>query len=420
MRKKKKTMSKNNARVNNYSKAMKKHIRTQQLRKAKKKSANIQAKKKPRKKHWEQESWEEWDELDIKESEPIMPRGEKERQRKLERRVFGQNGQIETSAQTESEVPLQIKGEGQHQGTVIEVSSGLARVSLNGQIFLCKLRQSLQEEGTGFVNAIAVGDEVWVSGHEDENPVIEAVLPRRSVLSRSYSSDKGKTSSLRQIVASNIDQVLIVSSWREPHIWPELIDRYLITAQVNQLNPVLCVNKVDLVDDKGEFEDTLQAYQNLEIGYLETSAKTGKGIKELDSLLSGRTTVLAGLSGVGKSSLLKALQPTLNIRITPVGESKKHRKQGKHTTTQSNLFELDNGGKVIDTPGIREFGVAQLRKPDLPSFYPEFASPAMSCRYGDCSHIHEEDCGVKAALSEGTIQQIRYDNYRTIRCSLPD
>jgi ribosome biogenesis GTPase len=221
-------------------------------------------------------------------------------------------------------------------------------------------------------------------------------------------------------VASNIDQVLIVASWREPNIWPELIDRYLITSQVNQLKSVLCVNKVDLVEDKGEFEDTLRAYQNLELAYLETSAKTGKGIKELDSLLSGRTTVLAGLSGVGKSSLLNTIQPSLNVRVTQVGGSKKHRHQGKHTTTQSNLFELDNGGKVIDTPGIREFGVAQLRKVDLAVYYPEFTTPASQCRYRDCSHIHEEECGVKAAVAEGTIHKIRYDNYRNIRCSLPD
>jgi ribosome biogenesis GTPase len=411
-------MSNDKPRENDYSKAMRKHIRTQQLRKAKKKAGVNQSKKKPRQKNWTQESWDEWDELDFEDSEPVMPRGEKERQRSLENQIIGQPGTQETSPQAEDSP--KAMAEGQMQGTVVEVSSGLARVALNGQTFLCTLRQSLQGEETGFVNAIAVGDEVWVSGHEDGDPVVEAVLPRRSVLARSYSPDKGKTSSLRQIVASNIDQVLIVSSWREPHMWPELIDRYLITAQVNQLKPVLCVNKVDLVEDNGEFEDALQAYKNLEMGYLETSAKTGKGIKELDSLLSGRTTVLAGLSGVGKSSLLKALQPTLNIRITPVGESKKHRNQGKHTTTQSNLFELENGGKVIDTPGIREFGVAQLRKIDLPSFYPEFASPSISCRYSDCSHIHEEDCGVKAALAEGTIHQIRYDNYQTIRCSLPD
>jgi ribosome biogenesis GTPase len=221
-------------------------------------------------------------------------------------------------------------------------------------------------------------------------------------------------------VAANIDQVLIVASWREPNIWPELIDRYLITAQANQLKAVLCVNKVDLVEDKDEFEDTLRAYRNLELGYLETSAKTGDGINELDSLLSKKTTVLAGLSGVGKSSLLNALQPTLKIRITPVGESRKHRNQGKHTTTQSNLFELENGGKVIDTPGIREFGVAQLKKTDLPLYYPEFTAPASGCRYGDCSHIHEEDCGVKAAVAKGMVHKIRYDNYRNIRCSLPD
>ena len=153
-------MSNNKPRVNNYAKEMEKHIRTQKLRKAKKKSGYSQAEKKPRKKNWEQESWEAWDELDFEESEPVIPRGEKERQRKMERQVLGQNGRQETSAQARPQSPSNIKGEEQHQGTVVEVSSGLARVSMNGQILLCTLRQSLSEEETGFVNVIAVGDEV--------------------------------------------------------------------------------------------------------------------------------------------------------------------------------------------------------------------------------------------------------------------
>jgi len=406
--------------MSNYERDTRKHLRTQQLRKEKKKSGHLKNKRKPRQKNWVHENWEEWDDLEHKDTEPIMPRGEHERRRARERKILEQPQTQAEEAHPESDIPSDQTDGDKQQGLVIEVSSGLARVAVDGEIHLCTLRQALIDKDTGFTNAIAVGDEVLISANETSEPVIETILPRRSVFARRSSPDKGKISDLRQIVAANVDQILIVTSWREPHIWPELIDRYLITAQVNQLTPVLCVNKIDLVEDKEEFKDTLSAYKSLGIGLLLTSAKLGMGIQKLDQTLANRTTVLAGLSGVGKSSLLKALQPELDIRITPVGDSKKHRRQGRHTTTQSNLIPLENGGKVIDTPGIREFAVAHLRKKDLETFYPEFRRIEATCRYRDCSHIHEENCAVKSGIAEGLIHQIRYDNYRNIRCELPD
>ena len=175
---------------------------------------------------------------------------------------------------------------------------------------------------------------------------------------------------LRQVIVANVDQVLIVASWREPAFWPELVDRYLIAAARNGLVPIICVNKVDLAEDPAEPQTVLRAY--CEAGYtvLLTSAQSRLGVDGLRRLLQGRTTALAGLSGVGKSSLLSAVEPGLHLRV---GEVSDRRHEGRHTTTQSSLHRLAEGGFVVDTPGIREFGLSGLRRRDLADCYPEIA-----------------------------------------------
>ena len=170
------------------------------------------------------------------------------------------------------------------QGTVIEVSAGMARVSTQEETLLCTIRQSLREHETGFTNVIAVGDEVLLNFKTPKEAVIESVLPRKSILARMYRPNKGKMSDKRQIVAVNIDQVIIVASWREPKLWPELIDRYLIVAQLNDLTPILCVNKIDLVKDQKEFEAAILPYQLLGIQIAKTSTESGKGMDNFRSL----------------------------------------------------------------------------------------------------------------------------------------
>ncbi len=145
-----------------------------------------------------------------------------------------------------------------------------------------------------------------------------------------------------------------------PHIWPELIDRYLIAAARNELEAVICVNKIDLVEDQSELEETIQPYRDAGYQVILTSAETGAGVDQLRELLLGSTTVFAGLSGVGKSSLLSQIQPGLKLRALTVGERGKNRNQGRHTTTMATMYPLKEGGALIDTPGIREFGLAFL------------------------------------------------------------
>ena len=185
---------------------------------------------------------------------------------------------------------------------MIEVSQGLCRVSLmEGEPLLCEVRRSLKANDTGFTNIVAVGDEVLISRNGAERGMVEAVQPRRSVLTR---PDPFYTH-LRQVIVANVDQVLIVAAWREPAFWPELVNRYLIAAARNGLAPIICVNKVDLAEDLAEPQTVLRAY--CEAGYtvLMTSAESRLGVDGLRRLLQGRTTALAGLSGVGKSSLLR-------------------------------------------------------------------------------------------------------------------
>jgi ribosome biogenesis GTPase len=242
--------------------------------------------------------------------------------------------------------------------------------------------------------------------------MVEAVLPRRSALVR----PDVQCPNLQQVIAANVDRLLIVLSWREPSWWPELVDRYLIAAARNRLAPVICLNKVDLALRESEPKAVLAPYERLGYRVLTTSVFTGEGLTELANLLATGATALAGLSGVGKSSLLSAIDPTLKLRI---GDVSVRRHEGRHTTSQVTMHRLSTGGYVVDTPGIREFGLSNLRQADLPMFYPEFSCIGRPCRYADCSHLGEPGCAVPMAIQDGHIAVVRYENYRKIRGSLP-
>jgi ribosome biogenesis GTPase len=379
----------------------------QLLRRVKKQIKRNRQERPVRQRDWMSENEQDWDDVDFAQSERILPRGEQERRRAMWNLAL-QRLEEDARADELAEPEPAVAGQ---RGLVVEVSTGLCRVDVGDDTMLCTVRGTISAAESGFTNVVAVGDQVVVSGAGAGRGVVEAVLPRHSALTR---PDVFSTH-LQQVIVANADQLLAVASWREPALWPELLDRYLIAAERHHLLPLICLNKLDLAADRRECQAALQPYVDLGYRTVLASALTGEGVAELRELMRGKTTILAGLSGVGKSSLLSAVQPGLTLRIAEVSA---RRHEGRHTTVQVNLLKLEIGGQVVDTPGIREFGLSGLARSDLVRFYPEIAAIA-GCRYADCSHVHEPGCAVRLAVREGRLSAVRYDSYCKIRKSLP-
>jgi len=387
------------------------HYRSsKQLRLVRKQIKRNRKPKRVRRRNWMPDNWDDLDDLDTCQTERIMPRGEQERRRATWTAALEN---LEQAAQGEDGTPSPTAGIEGSFGRVIEVSTGLCRVALDGYTVLCAIRGTLSAGDTGYTNVVAVGDEVVVSLDASGQGAVEAVAPRRTALVRRDVFN----AHLQQVIVANVDQLLIVSSWREPPLWLELLDRYLIAAQRNNLLPIICLNKTDLAESRDACHAALQPYVEMGHRVLLTSAMRREGIDELRQVLRDHSTVLAGLSGVGKSSLLRAVQPGLQVRT---GEVNRRRQEGRHTTSQVTLLVLAMGGSVVDTPGIREFGLSGLRRQDLVQFYPDILAVAGDCRFADCSHTHEPGCGVRKAVRRKALSKARYHSYRQIYDSLAE
>ncbi|MBI3694327.1 MAG: ribosome small subunit-dependent GTPase A [Acidobacteria bacterium] len=279
-------------------------------------------------------------------------------------------------------------------GLVIGVGPGACTVLCRGEQLTCRPFPGL-----------AVGDRVLLDRRK-----IEQILPRSTTLSRPDPHNPR----VERVIAANIDVVVIVVSVRAPELRPGLIDRYLVAIERSGTEPVVCVNKMDLAESESELAP-LDPYHSLGIVVVPVSAATGEGIGELLEILAGRMAVLAGHSGVGKSSLLNAMCPELSLETRSVSEV--HGK-GRHTTTSSQLYEMSNGARIIDTPGIREFGLWQLGREELHGHFHEFDAWGGECRFADCTHTHEPGCAVKQAVEAGQIPRARYEAYCRILGSL--
>lgn len=255
------------------------------------------------------------------------------------------------------------------------------------------------------IDPVAIGDCVrFLYADEGSTGVITEVLPRRNKLARSAAGKK----ELEQVIAANIDQIVMVFAAARPEPKWNLLDRYLVTAEAAEIPALICLTKLDLIDD-GAFEDELGEYQALGYRIIRTSIVDQRGIDDLRDSLRGKTSVLIGKSGVGKTSLLNAVQPGLGLRV---GEVSQRLNKGKHTTTQLEMIGLDTGGGIIDTPGMREFEAWQLDDGDLALMFPEMRSLVGICRFGlDCTHTREPGCAIVQAVAQGRVSERRYHSY---------
>lgn len=288
------------------------------------------------------------------------------------------------------------------QGRVIRVDAKVCHVSVAGEVVLAAPRGALFEKLEGVKNPVAVGDLVQVERSSDPASLAE-VLPRRNSLSRVASSHDPR----EQVLAANIDQVMIFASVDKPRFSSNRTDRILAACEWNELTPVLVLNKIDL-DKKGRLAEIRATYEATPVEIIESCATDGRGIDEVVERLKDRVTVLYGPSGAGKSTTINAIQPGLNLKV---GRISSHWDQGRHTTTHSQLIELELGGWVIDTPGIRVFRLHGVKKSQLRDLFPEIRRLQPGCKYPDCVHDHEPECAVLDALEDGELARTRYMSY---------
>lgn len=309
-----------------------------------------------------------------------------------------------------------LTGKDLERGRVLAITQSGILVDVEGLLYTCSLRGSLKKEKERIKNLIAVGDFVHFTAIGEKEGAIETVEERHSVLSRSENINRRR----EQLIAVNIDQVLITTSILMPSLKPTLIDRYLIATLKGNMAPVIVINKVDLLEnppegtlpkdiekEKENFKASIEAYSAIGVPLLPLSASTGEGLDALKEMMHGKSSVFSGQSGTGKSSLINA---TIGAELR-TGEVIEKTRKGAHTTTSTHLLPIEGGGFCIDTPGIKSFGVWDLKAEEVQDYYPEINAIAADCKYPDCTHFSEPECAVRDAVERGEISRLRFDSY---------
>lgn len=281
--------------------------------------------------------------------------------------------------------------------------------SSEGVFYQCRIKGKFRIKGIKNTNPVAVGDYVSFKLEESGNGVIQEIHERKNYIIRKSVNLSKQT----HIIASNIDVAFLVITLNNPPTFTTFIDRFLVTAEAYHIPVVLLFNKIDSYDEEELLEIKYLASIYRKIGYecLGISAISGKNIDKVIDLMKNKTCVISGHSGVGKTTLINAIAPNLNLKTKEISEQ---HQQGQHTTTFAEMFDLDFGAKIIDTPGIKGFGIVEIQNEELSDFFPEFFSLKSECKFNNCLHIDEPDCAVKEALEKDEIAWSRYKSYLQI------
>ncbi|WP_400074772.1 ribosome small subunit-dependent GTPase A [Winogradskyella sp. R77965] len=295
-------------------------------------------------------------------------------------------------------------------GTVYKSTGSWYTVkTLNGKFYECRIKGRFRLEGIKSTNPIAVGDNVEFeleTKNNTETGVINRIEERKNYIVRKSVNLSKQT----HIIASNIDQVFLLVTIDNPTTFTSFIDRFLVTAEAYSVKTILLFNKIDTYNEEALFEVKYLSSIYRAIGYecIDISATTGKNIDKVKSLMVGKVSMFAGHSGVGKSTLVNAIEPSLDLKTKAISEQ---HMQGQHTTTFAEMFDLSFDAKIIDTPGIKGFGVVDMEREEVGDYFPEFFALKQDCKFNNCLHLKEPKCAVKDALENDEVSYSRYRSY---------
>lgn len=297
-------------------------------------------------------------------------------------------------------------------GLIVKAQSGFFTVRTENGDFICQLRGRLKQQRLQ-TDLAAVGDHVEISLLPEGTGMIETVLPRTRALTRRAPNARtgARATDHEQVIVANPDQVVFVFACANPAPHLRMLDRFLVLAEVAHLPVIICANKCDLVPP-ATATTLFGLYPSLGYPVCYTAANTGQGCAELRALLHNKISVLSGPSGVGKSSLLNALEPGLGLRAKAVSQATT---KGRHTTVHPELLPLSTGGYVADTPGLRSLGLWDIEPTELDAYFVEIGPLVATCAFNDCTHLSEPGCAVRQAVTEGRIAASRYDSYCRLR-----